>query len=198
MHSKKVTISNRVNRQNIALTGLCLAMVAALMSSSLPSPLYPGYQQQWHLSSFFVNVLFAAYAIGVLAALSVMGLMADRLPDRRIAVVGAMCLTAVSAIMMAFAQGETTFCIGRTLSGLGIGLLLGSASAALLELAAGQDGRIAALQATLSFTLGSGIGPVISGVCLRFKLWQDTAPYLFILVCAITALVCVCAQPLPV
>ncbi|GGO76802.1 hypothetical protein GCM10011348_04880 [Marinobacterium nitratireducens] len=88
----------RTGQPGLTRVGVWLAILAALMSSSLPSPLYVTYQIQWGLTSFWVTLLFAVYAVGVMGGLMLMVRIGDRLEDRRSAIVAATSLTASSAL----------------------------------------------------------------------------------------------------
>ncbi|MCR8718353.1 MFS transporter [Pseudomonas syringae] len=173
-------------------------MVAALMGSTLSSPLYPLYQSQWSLTSLWVNALFAAYAVGVVFSLTMMTRFGDRLKDRRIAIAVALFLIILGAVVMAFAPSATVLMAGRIVAGLGTGTLLGSASAALLELHPKGDVRMTALQSTIAFTLGSAGGPLLSGYFIHINLWPEHAPYLVIMALAVISMLGALSTPLPV
>ena len=54
--------------------GLLLALLGlALGVSGLPSPLYPIYQAQWHMSPLSTTVVFAVYSIGALGSALTVG-----------------------------------------------------------------------------------------------------------------------------
>ena len=44
-------------------------LAITILGTSLPAPLYAIYQRQWHFSSAVVTLIFAVYAVGVLATL---------------------------------------------------------------------------------------------------------------------------------
>ena len=45
------------------------AYAVAMLGTTLPTPLYPSYQEQWGFSDLTITVIFATYAVGVIAAL---------------------------------------------------------------------------------------------------------------------------------
>jgi hypothetical protein len=49
------------------------AFAVAMLGATLPTPLYPTYQQQWGFSDLTITVIFATYAVGVIAALLLFG-----------------------------------------------------------------------------------------------------------------------------
>ena len=185
-------------RASLTRCGAAMAMTAALMSSSLPSPLYATYQVQWGLSSLWISMLFAVYAIGVLASLILMSAIGDQIRDRRYALTGAACLTLVSALVMASADAPGSLLLGRVLSGLGTGTLMGAAGATLLELHPRRDIRAAAVHATIAFTAGAGLGPLISGYCLNADLHPTQLPYLAIALLALLAIPAIALTPVKI
>ena len=178
--------------------GAAMAICSTLMSSSLPSPLYAEYQRLWSLSSFLVSVLFASYAMGVLISLLVTSRYGDRVSDRRYIVVLGCALILAGNSMMAFAAAPMMLFAGRILAGIATGLLVSSASAALLELHPQKSARLAAVHSTVGFTLGAALGPVISGVMIRLDAWPLQLSYLPVCVCALIAAWLVWLTPVPV
>jgi MFS family permease len=61
-----------------------LASITAsfLAGSSAPTPLYPVYQRLWHFSPVTVTVIFAVYALALLAMLLVAGRLSDHVGRR--------------------------------------------------------------------------------------------------------------------
>ena len=57
---------------------LAFVFAAAMLGTTLPTPLYVIYQAQWHFSAAIVTVIFAVYAAGVLAALLLAGRSSDQ------------------------------------------------------------------------------------------------------------------------
>jgi hypothetical protein len=57
---------------------LASLIVALLASSAAPTPLYAIYQAQWHFTPITTTVVFGVYALAVLAALALLGLLRNR------------------------------------------------------------------------------------------------------------------------
>ncbi len=174
------------------------AISGALMSSSLPSPLYVQYQQVWGLSNLWVSLLFASYAAGVLGALLLMGKFGDRMSDRRVGMLAGCVFVVLSSLIMAVAPYSWVLLLGRVCSGLGTGLLVGSASAALLELHPTQNTRTAAVHATVAFTLGAALGPVVSGTLLKLDWSPLSLSYVPVGLLALLAAPAIYLTPVPV
>ena len=64
-----------------ALVGAIIGL--ALFASSTPSPLYGIYRQLWGFSPLVLTLVYATYAIGVLAALLLAGRVSDEVGRRR-------------------------------------------------------------------------------------------------------------------
>lgn len=168
--------------------GICMVILASLTSSGLPSPLYAIYQAELGLTNTWVNILFSAYAVGVMLTLIVMMLWGDRVTDRRQIILGSALLLICSALCLLFAQNIGFLILGRFISGIATGSLLGSANAALLELDKGRSPKSIAILSTLSFTGGSALGPMLSGYFIKAEFYPTVIPYIVLIVLAIIAI----------
>ncbi|MEW2133914.1 MFS transporter [Streptomyces sp. NPDC005435] len=148
-----------------------------MMGTTLPTPLYGLYRQQIGFSELIVTVVFAVYAVGVITALLVAGGASDVL-GRRPVLGCALGLSALSAVCFLFEQGLPLLYVGRVLSGFSAGLLSGTGTAAVLDLApAGRRGR-AALAATAANMGGLGLGPLLSGFLAQYAPRPLSLPFL--------------------
>lgn len=172
-----------------------LAILCALIGSSAPSPLYHLYQSQWGFSSLTLTALFAVYVLGVLLALSLLGRISDRLPDRRWIIVPALSTVAMGSMVLASAGSLEALFLGRLLAGIGTGALTGSANAVLIGLDAKASRRHAPVLATLAFTLGSALGPVLSTVAVAADVWPTVSPFVINAALAIYTAIRLCLIP---
>src|SRR5579862_3725531 len=62
-------LSRRPARRRVAFWLLAFVFAAAMLGTTLPTPLYVIYQARWHFSSATVTVIFAVYGAAVLATL---------------------------------------------------------------------------------------------------------------------------------
>lgn len=161
------TAGSGVLRGGAARAVAAYAFVVAMASTTLPTPLYPGYRTKFGFSQLMVTVIFATYAVGVIAALLVLGRLSDRI-GRRATLLPGLALAAASAVVFLLAGGLPALLVGRVLSGLSAGMFTGTATAAIVDLAGpGRAGR-AALLATVANIGGLGFGPVIAGLVARY------------------------------
>lgn len=154
-----------------------VSLMTGVMGSSVPTPLYPLYQSLLHLPSFTTTAIFFAYVVGVLSALLIGGRLADRVADRRRLLLPALGMVATGAVLMALAHNLGMLLAGRLLAGLGTGTLTGAANAVLLDLEPPQHKQRAALFGTAAFTLGSILGPILSGVALQVDAYPLVLPF---------------------
>lgn len=155
-----------------------LAILSALIGSTAPSPLYGIYQLNLQFSSTTLTSLFAIYAVGVLLALGVLGRLSDRLGDRRFIIVPALIVVAVGSLVFAFSTELSGLFIGRFLAGVGTGALTGSANASLVGFDAKDGKSHAAVLATVSFTLGAALGPVLSSAAIALDFHPTVTPFI--------------------
>ena len=126
-----------------------------------------------------ITVVFAVYAGGVLFALVLFGRASDLLGRRRVLLAGLAC-AALSAVVFLVAKGVALLLVGRVLSGLSVGIFVGAATAALVDLAGPGRSQRATLVATATNMSGLGLGALLGGVLaqvapepLRSAFWVD-------------------------
>ena len=105
-----------------------VVFAVGMAGTTLPTPLYGLYREEIGFSQFMVTVIFAVYAVGVIAALLLAGNFSDVL-GRRPMIFAALVLSALSALCFVFQHGLPLLYLGRLLSGFAAGLLSGAATA---------------------------------------------------------------------
>ncbi len=152
-------------------------LLAVMVATGLPTPLYPLYKQRLGLSSLDITAVYGVYAIVVLIVLLVAGGLSDRVGRRRVLVI-AVATTAVGEIVLLAAPTLAGLYVGRVLTGVSTGLVLGSATAYLTELAGPGRARRAAATAVVANLGGQAVGTALAGVCARFLAAPLHTPYL--------------------
>ena len=172
------------------------AFAVTMLGTPLPTPLYVFYQAEFGFSTLMVTVIFATYAVGVIAALLLFGRLSDEVGRRRVLLPG-LALSALSAVAFLLAQGLAPLLLGRLLSGLSAGIFTGTATATLLDLADPENRARATLVATVANMGGLGCGPLLAGAIAE---WSDAplkAPFWVALALLLPAVAGVWAMPEP-
>lgn len=147
---------------------------AVMVSTTLPTPLYAIYAQRLSLKPFMITIIFAAYAVGVLAALLLFGRLAD-LAGRKPVLIAAVAVSAVSGVVFITTSNLTGLFVGRFLSGISAGLVTGAATAYISELYG--DRKRGGLVATIANMGGLGLGPLVSGLLAQHAPDPTKLPY---------------------
>jgi MFS family permease len=151
----------------VAFWLMAVVLTAIMLGTTLPTPLYVIWQSQWHFPAVLVTVIFAVYAVAVLAALLFAGRSSDQAGRKPVLAV-ALGLSALSTIVFILAPDVGLLFVARILSGLSAGLTTGTATAALTELAPSSASRRASLVATAANMFGLGLGPLIAGLFAQY------------------------------
>lgn len=106
------------------------ALVAA--SSSAVTPLYRLYQQSMHLSPLMITLVFAVYAISLLAALLTVGGLSDYVGRRPVILVG-LLLNAIAMVLFSYASDVSHLILARAVQGLCVGTATTALGAAILD-----------------------------------------------------------------
>ncbi|CAM5367645.1 MFS transporter [Streptomyces avidinii] len=154
-------------------------LVLLMLSSSVPSALYVLYQQKWHLSSGTITVVFALYAVTVLAGLLLFGSLSDTLGRRPVLGAG-LVLAMVSMGLFAGAQGLGLLLAARAVQGLAVGLATGAMGAALLELTPRSRPALGAQVNSAGPTVGIGLGGIGAGLLVQYAPAPTALTYLLL------------------
>jgi MFS family permease len=144
--------------------------------STLPTPLYPVYEQAFHFSRIMLTVIYAVYVIGAMATMFCFGRLSDQV-GRRIVVLISLGIMGAGALVFVFAQATWWLFPGRILSGLGIALVSGAATAWIVESEPNEDKALATQFAIAANFLGLGIGSLMAGMFAQYVPWPLRLPY---------------------
>jgi len=139
--------------------------------STVPTPLYPLYQEQDGFPVSVITVIFAAYAVGVMLSLYLVGHVSDWVGRRRMLVI-AVVVSIVSALMFLLWPEVPGLIAARFVNGASIGILSATATAHLGELRAiarPREGLVVATSVAGAANLGGlALGPLIGGLFAEF------------------------------
>jgi MFS family permease len=140
-------------------------MAIILASSNLLTPLYATYRQIFHFSPLTLTLIFATYVVTLIPALLLFGPLADAI-GRRPLLLAALFSTAVASLLLAMAPAPSWLFAARAFQGLGVGMLSGAGSAALIELEG--DTKRAALVTSAAVTGGAAAGALLAGILAQY------------------------------
>jgi MFS family permease len=157
----------RTLRGWVSVALIATAFAIAMLGTTLPTPLYPLYEKAFGFGELITTVVFAAYAVGVIAALLSFGHWSDQLGRRPMLLAG-LVLSGLSAVVFLLAGSLGWLFIGRVLSGLSAGIFTGTATATIVDLAPEKGKSRASLIAAAVNMGGLGTGPLVAGVLAQY------------------------------
>jgi MFS family permease len=198
------TVSSGAARRRHHSIGFWIAAAAFLVNmafSAVPTPLYVLYQRRDHFSTIMVTIVYAVYAVGVIASLFLAGHISDWV-GRKAVFVPALLINVASALVFLFAPSLAGLLIARVVSGISVGLTTATATAYLAELHIGavgakaaRTGRRAQLVAIATNLGGIGFGPLIAGLLAEFAPQPLRLPYLVFGIALVILAVAVALSP---
>jgi MFS family permease len=154
-------------RPGAAFAGLALAFLIVMTGTTIPTPMYALYQRELGFSPLVQTVIFAVYAVGVLAALLVAGRWSDAVGRRPLLLAG-LVGALLSSVVFLVAGPVWVLLVGRLLSGISAGIFAGAATAAVIEAAPERWRTRAASVATAANMGGLGMGPLLAGLAVEY------------------------------
>src|SRR5947209_687011 len=194
---RRPAAAGRTLSQPLAYALSAAIIGAALFASATPSPLYQTYARLWGFSSVLLTLVYATYAIGVLAALLLAGRVSDVAGRRPILAIALSALLA-STVLYMVAQSLAWLFAARAVQGLATGLALGTASAGLLDFHPRQDPEGVGLTNGVVSAAGLGLGALASSVVVQLLPAPRVLPYVVVFILFAMALAGVVLMPEPV
>lgn len=178
----------------LVFLGAAFAFSVVMIGTTMPTPLYPIYQDAFGFSQLMITIIFAAYAFGVIAALVITGRWSDQLGRRPLLFAGIVC-SIISDLVFWQADGLAMILVGRVLSGLSAGIFTGTATVAVLELAPPHWRERATFFATAANMGGLGLGPMLAGALSQYLPSPLELTYLIHIALALLAFICIWRAP---
>jgi predicted MFS family arabinose efflux permease len=171
-------------RHGLGFWAVAYTFVVLLAFSTVPSPLYILYAHRDHFSSFMITVIYATYAIGVIASLFLASHLSD-VHGRRPHLLAAVALAIVSDVVFLAWPSLAGLFAGRILCGLSVGLAVSTATAWINELYRVRNPRSSGARSQFTATAanlgGLGLGALAAGLLAQFAGGPLTVPYLVFL-----------------
>ena len=164
-----------------AFWSVAFAFLVTIGFGTVTTPLWELYQVRDGFSTFMITVVFAVYAVGVVAALFFAGHLSDYLGRRRMILLG-LAIEVASAIVFIASPALPVIIVARIVSGIGVGMV----SAAFTAFVAELNGRARpGAGRTRSDVVGSvanmggfAIGALVSGFLAEWVSSPLRTPYI--------------------
>jgi MFS family permease len=145
-----------------AYAAIGVLFVSVMMATTEPTPLYAFWERSYRFGPIVTTLVFATYAVGVIAALLFAGRDSD-VDGRRPVLLACAGLSALSSVVFLLADGLPLLFTARLISGLSAGLVSPTATATLVDLAGTAPLWSKVVPGVVNL-LGLGLGPVLGGV----------------------------------
>ncbi|MFF0339288.1 MFS transporter [Kribbella sp. NPDC004875] len=164
---------------------IAAAFLTTMAFSTIPTPLYAIYQQRDGFPTYVITVIFASYAVGVMASLYLAGHVSDWLGRRPVALL-AVLAEALSAVIFLTWSTVPGLLVARFICGIGVGVLTATATAHMSELRQiarpHEDPSRSALISSMVNLGGLAFGPLIGGLLAEYVGAPLERPYEIFLV----------------
>jgi MFS family permease len=156
-----------IMRRNVAFWLMGGLLGILMTAAGAPSPLYDVYQGTWKFSATTLTVIFAVYAIALLAAFLVLGRLSDHVGRKPVIITALLVEVAAMACFLA-ADSVSLLYTARILQGLATGAATGAISASLIELQPLGNNRLAPLINSSAPAMGLAIGVLGSSLLVQY------------------------------
>jgi MFS family permease len=150
-----------------AFAGAALTFAALYLAAGAPTPLLVIFQQEWGFAPWVLTVAFATYAIGLLAALLVVGSLSDYFGRRPVLIV-ALAVELLAMLMFVFAPGIGWVIAARAVQGIATGAATSAFTASIMEHAPAHHKRLGTIIGSVAPAGGLGLGALLTGVAVQF------------------------------
>ena len=173
-----------------------LALCIGTMGTALASPLYPIYQQLWHLLPSHITYIFVTYMLGCLATLLFLGRTSNSIGFLKTLELGLVIITLWLLLSM-FANNVLWLSLGRFIIGIASGLMTTSALIGLMWSIPESHKSHAPQLSSVITAVGFGLGPLVGGLIAQFSATPLFTPYIPIIVGAMLCFVGLLRLPQP-
>ncbi len=165
-----------------------LALIMGTIGTALASPLYPIYQQIWHLSPSQITYIFVAYMFGCLGTLLFLGRTSNTIGFLRTLQIGLVFIS-IGLVISVFAENALILSVGRFIIGIASGLMTTSAMLGMMQTIPETHKQLAPQLVSILTAIGFGLGPFVGGVIAQFSQAPLITPYLPIILGAVLCFV---------
>lgn len=148
-----------------APASLALALGMITISVNVHNPLYALYASNDGYGVLATTIAFSCYVLGVIPVLLALGGLSDRLGRRTVMLV-ALTLSTIATVIMLFYPYIRALAVARLLLGIGTALMSCTATVYMIELFGQRAQTQATAWVTASTSVGFGLGPMLTTLCL--------------------------------
>ena len=173
-----------------AFWGVAFAFLALTTFATAPSALYGLYAKQDHLAPITLTVVYAVYAVGVVASLLFAGHLSDA-HGRRIVLIPGLLVAAVASVVFLVWTSLAGLLVARLLTGVALGASVATATAYIADLDAadGVPSARSGIVATIANVGGLAIGPLLAGALAQYVPGGLSLTFVVLLTALISAVV---------
>lgn len=177
---------------------IAAAFLTTMAFSTIPTPLYAIYQHRDGFPTYVITIIFASYAVGVMASLYLAGHVSDWLGRRRVALLAVLAEVLSAAVFLLW-QDVPGLLLARFICGVGVGVLTATATAHLSELRQisrpDEDPGRSALISSMVNLGGLAFGPLVGGLLAQYVDSPLERPYEIFLVLLVLSAVGIAVVP---
>lgn len=173
-----------------------LALCIGTMGTALASPLYPIYQQLWHLLPSHITYIFVTYMLGCLATLLFLGRTSNSIGFLKTLELGLVIIT-LGLLLSMFANNVLWLSLGRFIIGIASGLMTTSALIGLMWSIPESHKSHAPQLSSVITAVGFGLGPLVGGLIAQFSATPLFTPYIPVIIGAVLCFVGLLRLPQP-
>jgi MFS family permease len=163
------------------------AVVAhTLWTSASPAMTYRLYAANWGLTPTTTTAIYAVFPIVVVATMVCFGGTSDHIGRRTTILIG-LFASLLGTLLFALAPDIRWIFVGRFFMGVGVGLTMGPATAALVEFSAGGQSKRASSISTAAQAVGFALATLVGGALVQYAPFPTRLNFwiLFIILAAI-------------
>jgi MFS family permease len=176
---------------------VAFAFLALTAFATAPTALLGIYAMSEHLSSLTLTIIYAVYAVGVVASLLLAGHVSDAYGRRAVLIPG-LLVAGVAAVVFLTWTSLAGLLVARVLTGVALGASVATATAYIADLDAGADGmpsRRSGIVATIANVGGLAIGPLLAGSLAQYVPGGPTLTFVVLLTALVVAVAIVARSP---
>jgi hypothetical protein len=163
----EATHRRRTLPAGLALAGTAVAFTSLYLAAGSLTPLLVVYRLAWKFPPSMLTLAFAAYAIGFLVAVLILGSLSDHI-GRRPVLIAALVVQLASNLLFLIAPDVGWVIAGRIVQGIASGAATSAFTAAMVELAPEHKKRLGTILGSVSLTGGLAAGSLLAGLAIQF------------------------------